>query len=300
MADTEMGGSDHQYTNTSTESPVTLMAPRPIRPRRHQKSIISLDNFFTGNSGGSENTNTGYNATTGHGGYHNNAGIYHQEPPSAGDSFTDEIPFPSVSPHASTTSPSNGEWSNHASFMNSPRSSLSYHHHLQPNSITSQMLGGSGHVRTRSISTATAAAGSRSRKSSLMESWEVQSIRLSGSKMIGETDVAVYMPTTEIESTTPLVEHTMPLYSPIPDAVDELFQIMKHTSLSVTNAAVVSPTRSSTPPSSRNKLALGIDNSNYGQQQYCNMVPPSPVARTTRNPIILNTAFQDTQQHFHF
>lgn len=361
----DIGGSDSQNLNSNspmatiiTESPVKLIAPRPMKARRHQKSIISLDNFFTdtnfGSGGGiiggfgensSNNSNSssmlaGYTETTTTAttrDYHNNrGGIYHQQESSRADfspsapatassdaSFSDVIPFPSLSPQPSGAGAgSNGERPINSSFR-SPRTSLSYHrhhhHHLQPSSITGQMLA-SSHGRTKSIGTMP--GGTRSRKSSLLESWEVQNIRLSGSNMIGETDVAVFMSSADMpdnsnnggilsgsggndgynpnsssveDQAQPQYQqqfYSMPIYSPIPDAVDELFQIMKHTNLSGT----APPVASHSPTSSRNRLNLRVDGEgedNTNQHYYNSMVPPSPVARTTRNPIILNTEFQD-------
>jgi hypothetical protein len=64
------------------------------------------------------------------------------------------------------------------------------------------------------------------------------------------------------------------------DAVDELFQIMRRTSLGSTP-----PRRNQTPAVMRTSPE-SVCFSNCG-------FPSSPVARTTRNPIILNTTFQD-------
>lgn len=292
-----MSGTDNiQHVD---ESPVTLLAPRPVKARRHQKSIISLDNFFTGGVGESPIGGlTASNLVPGNWYYQNPESSLAPRPSATSpttENYSDVIPFPSLSPqHEGTIERPNRQF-------RSPRTSVSFH---QANSLTGQMLSkGSQHTRAKSIG----GSGTRSRKSSLLESWEVQNIRLSGNKMIGETEVAVFMPSAESTDANsmgyPTCQsdhnrnsasldsqfHPMPLYSPTPDAVDELFQIMKHTTLSGTPS-------SSQMPLSPMKVDSNPASSHFQYYGTGNFEPPSPVSRNTRNPIILNTAFQDNHR----
>lgn len=268
----EFNYTPQQYHQQPQQQHTTqLVAPRPLKVRRHQKSIISLENFFAGSSGGMSDSMY-QPASHGHGHGH------HQRQVSTDfQDFGDVIPFPSMD---TTTS-----------------SSRHYHHHREMLSPRNSMQ------------------GRRSRKSSLLDNWELQNIRLGGANLIGQPDVSVFMPTTtsagdesSADSQQQGGRHSaaledqpdfqpMQIYSPRQDAVSELFQIMKHTHLgSGSGGDSSAPSTPLYQQQQQHYFEFPPQQQQLPQHGgWADFVPPSPVARTTRNPITLNTAFQDSE-----
>lgn len=286
---------------TYTPSTVQLLAPKPLKIRRHQKSIISLENFFQGPPSAHPRLPELTLPMQPQ---------QEQQEQQQEQEYAEVIPFPSVSAGAGAGT-------------DDPRAPRYYHHHHHHHH----------HSHRDMLSPRNSVGGRRSRKSSLLENWEVQNIKLGGAKLIGEPDVSVLMPTArgpdEQELLPGLEERAqeqaqlqrqqqqqqfqqqqqqyqqqqqqqqqlqqqaefqpMQIYSPRPDAVAELFQIMKHTHLN--GGEVTSPVHAPTPTPYFDFSAP--QQQDQGTGGWADFVPPSPVARTTRNPIILNTAFQD-------
>jgi hypothetical protein len=315
-----------------------LVAPRPLKARRHQKSIISLENFSAANTaaispaaastattssssnssgrfgtavdtemGGYPCSNNAFNGASGS----SAASSFHGGGAGSGN-YSDIIPFPSF-----TSSPSDPGASDQVVSSRYYRSTSS--------------AGQGFYSRPKSLS----------RKSSLLESWEFQNIRLSGNNIVGDTNVSVLMNNNEFHNNQSGHNHnnngiessgtssddmqsldnasyntfdeemqTMPLYSPGQDAVNELFLIMKHTSLSGGDDKPMTPVptyysdqtafhyQSSYPTSASASLSLSMStggDSLHSGNSY-DFIPPSPVARNTRNPIIFSTEFQENQQ----
>ncbi|KAF5097035.1 hypothetical protein D0Z00_002561 [Geotrichum galactomycetum] len=316
-----------------------LVAPRPLKARRHQKSIISLENFSvatttavspagastatTSNSGFGNNFTAMDTEMGDYTGNNNGAGgasaassSFHGGSAGSGN-YSDVIPFPSF-----TSSPSDAGASDQVVSSRYYRSTSS--------------TGQGFYSRPKSLS----------RKSSLLESWEFQNIRLSGNNIVGDTNVSVLMNNNEFHnnqtghnSNNNGIESSdsssggmqsfdgasyyntfddemqkMPLYSPGHDAVNELFLIMKHTSLSGGDDKPMTPVptyysdqaafhyQSSYPTSASTSLSLSTSMSTGGSGDSLHsgnsydFIPPSPVARNTRNPIIFSTEFQENQQ----
>lgn len=307
-----------------------LVAPRPLKARRHQKSIISLENFSVANTAAVPSASTAATASNS-GGFASNVTPADTEM----DGYTDNAPNGAGGPSAAS------------SFHGGSAGSGNYSDVIPFPSFTSSPgdAGASDQVVSSRYYRSTSSAGqsfysrpkSLSRKSSLLESWEFQNIRLSGNNIVGDTNVSVLMNNNEfhnshghnssnnnkgIESsdsssssgvqsfdganTLDEEMQTMPLYSPGNDAVNELFLIMKHTSLSGGEDNPMTPVpayytdqtafhyQSPYPTSASTSLSLstsaGAANNTY------DFVPPSPVARNTRNPIIFSTEFQENQQ----
>ncbi|VVT49203.1 uncharacterized protein SAPINGB_P002154 [Magnusiomyces paraingens] len=306
----------------------------------------------------------------------------HVRAPSA--EFADEIPFPSFS---STST----EYADGSSGTSSSSNSINNNNN-NTNNITSTIAAPITPISTglnTGRRRATTHSRSRSRKASLLEHWDIQNIRLSGQDLVGSTDVSLFLPADlgpppqtperrigfhhrtgsgvgagagvvgagpseglHVQTSDLAQLQPMQLYSPTSEAVAELFQIMRHTSLAGNNgvgssssllapaAAPASFSSSSgawgcwpgtgngyegygepgfrhlrTPSSSSSSSSLSSNfvgynsfamtsNTNssnvsgYGNSFWSmssaqsGFVPPSPVSRTSRNPIVENDAFQ--------
>lgn len=256
-----------------------LVAPKPLKARRHQKSIISLENFNT-----SLTTPSSMSLST--------ATLHTPlfRPESSSD-YTDIIPFPSFdSSNEPTPAPSSSAATSSSRFY-------------RATSVSNKPTPSLFNTRPKSMS----------RKSSLLESWEYQNIVVSGNHMVGDTNVSVLMPATGqsiIDSASVDEEmsndmHTIPIYNPVSDAVSELFQIMKHTSLSTPASTAAGLDQGdfdhfyahgqASYEHSMKPRTPSIHQYTQNQNQFASWggVPPSPVARNTRNPIILNNEFQE-------
>lgn len=157
-----------------------------------------------------------------------------------------------------------------------------------------------------------------SRKSSLMGSWDVKNVSLTGSKLVGDTEVSLIQdfingsPCKDIHQRNESVENfnddfrSMHIYSnsqSMQDSVDELLNVVR-SSRPVSKSGFNSKRSSIDTQFSFPSNSSGQQETSEQQQQFqasspvtsfdnFYAFPSSPIIRHSRNPIISNSSFQN-------